>query len=254
MLAWLERSLLYFPTHDIGHPVTAFGSGALEVRFGEQGRLHGVFVPGPAGTAGSPQPTLVFFHGNGGNLTHRAPLIARMRSEFGANVFIFDYQGYGQSQGKPSETATAADARAAIAYLHSRPEVDSSSIAYYGESLGGAVAIDLATEIPPVALAVQSSFTSVADMTRLRYPILTFLLPLASMRYDSLSAIRKLTVPLLVIHGSNDTLVPPEHSQRLFEAAREPKRLVIVAGANHNDVFMQGGPALWRDLREFLAR
>jgi fermentation-respiration switch protein FrsA (DUF1100 family) len=175
-----------------------------------------------------------------------------MRSEFGASAFIFDYQGYGQSRGRPSESATIADARAAIAYLHGRSDVDPARIIYYGESLGGAVALGLATETPPVALVVQSAFTSIADMTRLKYPALIFLLPFASVRYDALTAIRQLQVPLLIVHGGADTLVPPEHSRRLFEAAREPKRLLIVADASHNDLFVQGGPALWGDLRDFL--
>jgi fermentation-respiration switch protein FrsA (DUF1100 family) len=176
-----------------------------------------------------------------------------MRNEFGANVFIFDYQGYGQSQGRPSQLATAADARAAIAHLRGRSDVDPGRIAYYGESLGGAIAIELATAAPPSALAVQSSFTSIADMTHLKYPALTFLLPFASMRYDSLAAIPKLRVPLLFIHGNADTLVPPEHGRRLFEAANEPKRLLIVPDADHNDIFSRGGPSLWRDLRDFFA-
>ena len=251
MLSWLERALLYFPTHDVVYPLTAFGPGAEEVRFGEQGRLHGVFVPAPNPTPATPPMTLVFFHGNGGNLNHRAPLIARLASELGANVFIFDYQGYGQSGGRPSETATAADARAAIAYLRGRSDVDPKRIAYYGESLGGAVALDLATEAPPSGLAIQSSFTSIADMTRLHYPALGFLIPFASMRYDSLAAIRQVQAPLLVIHGEADTLVPPEHSRRLYQAAREPKRLLLVPGADHNDVFARGGPALWQALRDF---
>lgn len=251
VLSWLERSLLYFPSHDVAYPVTAFGPGAEEVRFGEAGRLHGVLVPGPTPGAGRPPATLVFFHGNGGNLSHRAPLIARLRTELGMSVFIFDYQGYGQSRGLPSERATAADARAVIAYLRGRSDVDPDRIAYYGESLGGAVAIDLATEAPPVALAIQSSFTSIGDMTRLHYPALTFLLPFASMRYESLAAIGRLRVPLLVIHGEADALVPPEHSRRLFAAAGEPKRLVIVPEAGHNDIFVRGGPGLWRELRAF---
>jgi fermentation-respiration switch protein FrsA (DUF1100 family) len=195
---------------------------------------------------------VVFFHGNGGNLSHRAPLIARMRNELGVNVFIFDYQGYGQSSGVPSEDATAEDARAAIRYLRTRSDVDPARLVYYGESLGGAVAIQLATAQPPMGLVTQSSFTSIADMSRLHYPLLGFLLPFATYRYDSLTAIRSVSSPLMLIHGEADSLVPSWCSQQLLDAATGPKRLHLIPGAGHNDVFSQGGPELWRALREFL--
>jgi fermentation-respiration switch protein FrsA (DUF1100 family) len=253
VLVWLERSLLFRPTFAVVHPTSAFGPGAEEVRFGDDDRLHGIFVPGPRRAPDALPPTLIFFHGNGGNLSHRGPLIARMRADLGVNVFIFDYQGYGQSRGRPSEQATAADARAALSYLHSRPDVDPARIVYYGESLGGAVAISLAAESPPAGMVIQSSFTSIADMTRRLYPALGFLLPFASMRYDSLRTISNLSVPLLFVHGGADTLVPPEHGQRLFDAANEPKRLLVVPSANHNDIFIHGGAGLWHELRAFLS-
>jgi fermentation-respiration switch protein FrsA (DUF1100 family) len=248
VIGWLERRLIYFPTSDVAHPLPAFGPGAEEVWFGEDGRLHGVFVPG-ASTG-----TVVFFHGNGGNLSHRAPLVARMRAELGLSLFIFDYQGYGRSRGQPSEAATAADARAALAYLRGRSDVDPTRLIYYGESLGGAVAIDLATEAPPSALIAQSSFTSLAEMTRLHYPGLGFLLPFARSRYDALATISSVRAPILIVHGNVDTVVPPEHSRRLLEAANEPKRLLLVPGASHNDVIVQGGATYWQTLRDFLSQ
>jgi len=249
MMNWLVRSLLYFPTQDVAHPVEAFGPGAEEVWFGEHARLHGVFVPGPADGAGL---HVVVFHGNGGNVTHRAPLLARIRRELHAGAFIFDYQGYGKSSGRPSERATQADARAALTYLRSRPDVPPDRIVYYGESLGGAVAITLATEAPPAALIVQSSFTSIADMTAVHYPFLRRLLPFAGVSYDSLSALPGLRVPLLVIHGDADTVIPVEYGQGLYDAANEPKHLVVVPGAGHNDVIVRGGPELWNAIRDFL--
>lgn len=198
------------------------------------------------------QKTVVFFHGNGGNLSHRAPLVARMRSELRVNVFIVDYQGFGQSAGVPSEAATTEDARAAVSYLRTRPNVDSARLVYYGESLGGAVAIKLAREQPPLGLVVQSSFTSVADMTRLHYPALTFLLRWATYRYDSLTAISFIRTPMMLIHGEVDSLVPPAASHQLVDAAPGPKRLLLIPEAGHNDVFSRGGPELWHALREFL--
>ena len=131
--------------------------------------------------------------------------------------------------------------------------VAADRLAYYGESLGGAVAVTLATEAPPAALIVQSSFTSIADMTAAHYPFLRRLLPLAPVSYDSLAAMPGLHAPLLVIHGGADTLIPAEHGRRLYAAANEPKRLVIVPDACHNDVLVRGGPELWATLREFLA-
>ncbi len=252
MFDWIVRSLLYFPTHDVAHPLSAFGADAEDVWFGEHARLHGVYVPPPTDGTGGTGLTLVVFHGNGGNLSHRAPLLVRMRRELRAGLFIFDYQGYGRSSGRPSEAATRADARAALAYLCSRPDVNADRLVYYGESLGGAVAVTLATEAPPAALIVQSSFTSIAEMTATHYPLLRGLLPLAPVSYDSLAAMPRLHVPLLVIHGGADTLISPDHGQRLYDAANEPKRLLIVPDAGHNDVHVRGGPELWAAMRVFL--
>lgn len=251
MLGWIERSLLYFPSQVVAYPLAAFGTGAEEVWFGEHARLQGVFVPGPPERQGD-QTTVVYSHGNGGNLTHRAPFVAQLQRELGVSVFIFDYQGYGQSTGTPSEQALTADAQAAIRYLGSRSDVQPGRVIYFGESLGGAVAIHLATSRPPRGLIVQSSFTSIAAMTRLHYPWLAPLLPHATTRYDSLTAVASVRSPILLIHGDSDSLVPPGESEQLRAAAGGLTQLVLVPGAGHNDVFSRGGAELWRALRSFL--
>jgi uncharacterized protein len=252
MLGWIERQLLYFPSTEMVQPVSAFGPNAQEVWFGEHARLHGVFAPA-SGQRSGPPVTIVFFHGNGGNLSHRAAFVSSMQSELGAHVFIFDYQGYGQSGGIPSEQALAADAQAAIEYVMTRSEIDPARIVYYGESLGGAVAIQLATARPPAGLIVQSSFTSIGAMTRLHHPYLAPLLPYVATRFDSLAAVPLIRAPMLMIHGESDSLVPPDQSRQLQQAAAGPAELVLVPGAGHNDVFVRGGPELWRTVRAFLA-
>lgn len=243
----IERALIYVPSRTGVFPPTAVGAAVEEVTFGAHASLYGWFVPG------RPDRTLLIFCGNGGNLTYRAPLLALMRQEVGAGLFIFDYQGYGRSSGLPSEPATRADARAALAYLRGRPDVDPRGIAYYGESLGSAVAVDLAVDEPPRALVLNAPFTSIRDMARLHYPLLAPLLPFVRTRYDSAARIGEVRVPVIVIHGAGDRVVPAEQGRRLYEAANEPKRLLIVPGAGHNDLVDVGGAAYWTALRGILA-
>ena len=214
--------------------------------FGDHASLYGWFVPG------RPDRTLLIFCGNGGNLTYRAPLLAAMRRELGASLFIFDYQGYGRSSGVPSEAATRADARAALAYLRARPELDPRGIAYYGESLGSAVAVDLAADEPPLALVLNAPFASIRDMARHHYGLLGPLLGLVRTRYDSAARIGEVRAPLLVVHGERDVVVPVEQGRRLFDAANQPKRLLTVPRAGHNDLVGVAGAGYWDAVREVL--
>src|SRR5215213_1649291 len=163
----------------------------------------------------------------------RADLAAAL-SRLGLAVLLFDYRGYGGNPGSPTETGLAADARAALAYLAGRPEVDPERVVYLGESLGAAVALRLATERPPAALVLRSPFASLAEVGRRHYPVL----PVS---------------PLLVVAGGRDRIVPASHSRRLFAAAPEPKRLVVLEGADHNDHELLAGPRLVDALRSFLA-
>ncbi len=240
-----EDRFIFFPARRlVGTPADA-GLAYEDVRFGPEGRLHGWFVPGDGPL------TLLWLHGNAGNVSHRVGMIRTLRRSLGASIFIFDYSGYGLSGGRPSERATADDARAALAYLRGRAEVDQGRVVYFGKSLGAAVAVELAAEEPPHRLVAQSAFTSIGDMARLHYPFLPLGLLLTT-RYDTLARIAEVNAPVLVVHGSRDEIAPVAHARRLYEAARDPKRLLIVEGAGHNDVLEAGGAGYLDALREFV--
>jgi uncharacterized protein len=177
-------------------------------------------------------------HGNAGNVGDRLPHVALL-SAAGFDVLAFDYRGYGRSTGRPSEDGTHRDARAARDALLRQDGVDAARVLYLGESLGGAVALALAVELPPAGLILQSTFTSVRDMARLHYPFIPrALVPDA---YPSLRLIRRLRAPLLVLHGARDRIVPLMHGEALFEAAPGPKRIEVLPGAAHNDLIGGAG-------------
>lgn len=235
----LQRSFLYFPLAQEPPPVASVLPGAEEVRFttADGLDLSGWFRPGPPGAT-----TIVVFNGNAGDRSHRAPLATALARE-GFGVFLFDYRGYAGQRGTPSEDGLATDARAAVDHVRARADVDPRRIAYFGESLGAAVVIGLAVERPPAALVLRSPFTSLEDMAKVHYPWLP-IGPLLVDRYDSIGRIAQVRAPTLVVAGTSDGIVPLAQSKRLFDAAREPKRFVEIAGADHNDIALLAGDRL----------
>ena len=244
----LERHFVFFPTPEIEYTPDQVGLAYEDIRFSNQdGRqLHGWYIEGKGPI------TLLWFHGNGGNISHRVDEMALLHRWLGVNVFIFDYQGYGRSEGQPSEQATYRDARAALEYLRSRPDINRNGIVYFGRSLGAAVAVELAVAHPPLGLVLVGSFTSLADMARVHYPLLPARL-LVRGRYDSLARIARVDRPVIIFHGDHDTTVPLSQGQKLFDLAGDPKELHILAGAGHNDTYVKGGNAYWDPLARFLA-
>ncbi len=176
---------------------------------------------------------MLLCHGNAGNVGDRV-MHAALLSKVGFDVLLFDYRGYGQSTGSPSEEGTYRDARAARKALP-----DGARAIYLGESLGGAVALALARESPPAGLVLQSTFASVRQMARLHYPFIPAgLVPDA---YPSIGRIGELDAPLLVLHGERDDIVPVSQGRALFEAAPEPKQIRIFPGLGHNDLVPLAG-------------
>jgi fermentation-respiration switch protein FrsA (DUF1100 family) len=253
-LLWSQqRRLIYLPAPRAVPPAATVLPGAEEVSFPtEDGlRLDGWFVPAAATSRGKGRgPAVLVCNGNGGNRSLRAPLAAAL-ARAGLAVLLFDYRGYAANPGRPTEPGLAADARAAVAYLAARPEVDPARLVYFGESLGAAVALRLAVERPPAALVLRSPFGSLAEVGRRHYPWLPVSLLLAD-RYDAAGRAGRLAAPLLVVAGGRDRIVPPAHSRRLFEAAPEPKRFVLLPGADHNDLDLLAGPRLLAEVMAFL--
>ncbi len=246
----LEKTLVCFPekAHD-GRPED-FGLQARDLYFETQERvkLHGwLFVRDPQA------PFLLWCHGNAGNISHRLDNIARLL-QHGINVFIFDYRGYGKSGGTLSESGFYQDAEAAWETLVREGPVPPARVVLFGRSLGCAMAADLATRVPAAGLILESGFPHLGAMAKVHYYPLVFSERFLSGRYDALSRLPKIKIPLLVVHGDRDRIVPIVLGRRLFQAAPEPKDWYEIKGADHNDTYLAGGENYFRKLRETIDR
>ena len=243
----IERYFIYFPERDLAANPSHFGLAFEEVSFtaSDGVQLHGWFVPGEKGVA------WLWFHGNAGNISHRLENLKLLHDELGVSVFLFDYRGYGRSQGTPSEEGIYRDAEAALAYLDSREDIDPERIVFFGRSLGAGVAVELATRYCPYGLILESPFPSIRYMARRAYPFLP-VWPFLRTRYDSLAKIGKVQAPVLVLHGDRDDIVPLEGATRLFQKANEPKEFYTIRGAGHNDTYVVGSKEYFSALRHFV--
>ena len=229
-----QSQLVYFP--NVGREVTvtpqsyglAFDAVTITTEDGE--RLAGWWVPAPQARG-----TVLIFHGNAGNISHRLDYLA-MFHKLGHNSLIIDYRGYGKSTGSPSEQGTYRDAEAAWRSLTNERKLAPGDIVVFGESLGGAVAAWLAAKVKPRALVLASTFTSVPDLGAQVYPFLPVRL-LSRFGYDTMGAVRALKSPVLIAHSPQDDIIPYSHGQALFAAANEPRQFLELKGG-HNDGFL----------------
>jgi len=247
-MARFADRLVYFPsrTHDGGTPA-ALGLAHEDVylRASDGVRLHAWFVP-----AAAPRHTVLFLHGNAGNISHRLDKLSVL-NELGADLLLLDYRGYGRSEGSPDETGTYRDAEAAYQWLRARG-LPAERLVAYGESLGGPIAVDLAARQPLGGLVLESAPTSIAAVARYHYPWLPVEL-LLSVRYDALAKIGGVHAPLLILHSPDDEIVPFAMAEELYAAANPPKRLVRLRGG-HNDNFMVAAETYRATLNDFLQR
>ena len=243
----VESFSIFYPSKKIGATPRDIGLVYEDIFFNTQDgiTLNAWFLKPAQAYA-----TILILHGNAGNNSHRLEKISYFY-KMGLNIFILDYRGFGKSEGKPSEEGIYADARAAYDYLSKRPDIDPKKIIVYGESLGGAVAVDLATKRSVAALILDSTFPSAADMAKAKLPFIpAFLL---KTKLDSQSKIVHLKMPKLFIHSPQDEVVPFKLGKKLFDAAPDPKELLSIQG-NHNEGFFQSQELYIQGIEQYLKK
>jgi hypothetical protein len=247
LLLLFETRFIYFPTR--GHDATPSELGLAHEDVWlttEDGvRIHGWYLPVPRA-----RWVTLLSHGNAGNISHRLDRALFLQTRLRSSVFLYDYRGYGASEGSPDEAGTYRDARAAYRYLAEEKQVKPGDLVLFGESLGSAVSLELALDHPAAALVLEAPFTSVPDVARTT--LLAPLAPFVRTRYESLARVPRLRMPLLVMQGDRDEVIPPALGRRLFDAAPRPKRYYAIPGAGHNDTYLVGGDGYWKALSDFL--
>ena len=248
LLARLETYQLYYPTPLRGETPDRWGLPYEDVRIDSGSAvLQAWWVPRPEPEA----PLLLFLHGNAGNREDRLHNVQGLWRA-GSSVLIVDYRGYGGSTGAPSEQGLLADGLASFDWLAARHP--GRPIAIFGRSLGAAVAAHVAANRPAAGLILESAFTSAPDLAERLYPV-PGLRHLVRSRYDTLSSLRTLKIPLLLIHGTRDELVPFDMGRTLFEASPSPdKAFHAVKDGRHNDTYLLAGEEYWRWIKDFLER
>ncbi|MBD3232435.1 MAG: alpha/beta fold hydrolase [candidate division Zixibacteria bacterium] len=248
LLYIFQSRLVFFPSRDLIANPNQIGLEYEEVDFKTSDHLglSGWFVPNEES-----EYVILFCHGNAGNISHRLDTI-RMYYQLGLSIFIFDYRGYGKSEGSPSEKGTYVDARAAWEYLSNEKGYPPGKIIIGGRSLGGAIAAWLASKQSPAALILESTFTSIPDAGAVHYPIFPIKL-LARIKYNTLEYIKDVNRPLLVIHSKTDDLIPFRHGKKLYSAYHGEKQFLEIHG-DHNEGFIESESMYMEGLRNFLKK
>lgn len=241
------NQFIYFPEREVITTPKEIGLSYEDVHIqaSDGTKLHGWLIGDPTF-----KRTVLFFHGNAGNISHR---LDRLRSfgECPARFFFLDYRGYGKSEGTPNEEGLYLDAKAGYEFLLKKG-VDTQDIVVFGESLGGAVAIELASTHSIGGAILESTFTSLSELAQQVYPFVPS--SMVPNQYDSIGKINRIEAPLLIIHSTQDEIVPFSMGERLFKAAKAPKKLVKIEDTGHNDVYLTKNPEYRTKLLELLVK
>jgi len=271
ILYFMQPTFLYGPVREIPYTPDELGLDFEEVslKTADGLRLSGWYIPAPlevrtegasvqagdsllTGQAEDSEFTVLFCHGNGGNMMHRLDSI-NIFCNLGLNCFIFDYHGYGSSEGKPSEEGTYLDVRAAYDWLREERKISPNNIIIFGRSLGGSIAAQLASKVEVRALVIESAFTSYVDIGRKFYPYMPVRW-FARFSYQTIDYVKDVHCPVMIIHSRGDEIIPFEFGLELYRTANEPKEFVEIFGG-HNDGFLVSSEiynSAWRKWLKFL--
>ena len=244
----LENSFIFHPDQALGDNPANWDLSYKDIQFltPDGQKLHGWFFPLP-----EKSPILLFCHGNAGNISHRIEII-KFLVKRNISVFIFDYRGFGQSSGRPSEKGIFIDGIAAYDYLTKIEKISPDRIVLFGRSLGGSVAIEVALQRKVRCLVIESTFTCIKDMAKTIFPFFIFS-PFLPHHYNNILKIGGVSVPKLIIHGKNDKIVPFTMGKELFEQATGEKIFLPLNGAGHNDSYIIGGEGYFELICNFIS-
>lgn len=244
----IEDRLIFQPSSIVARTPNDIGIKFQDLFFtaSDGVRLHGWYIPHRQARS-----TLIWFHGNAGNISHRVGNIKLLHDKVAVNIFIFDYRGYGRSEGQASEEGTYMDGEAALGVVGKQFGTEANKTILFGRSLGAAVAAEIARRHAVQAVILESPFASIAEMARAVLPLLP-IGPFLQTRYDTRAKIQGIKAPVLVLHGDRDEVVPFVQGKSVFDTAPEPKKFFTIVGAGHNDTYEVGGETYFQQLNEFI--
>ena len=240
-----QTKLIYFPSADVDVNPKTVGLEYESIIFesDDKTKLHAWYIPKK-----DAKTTLFFLHGNGGNISHRLDSI-KLFNSLGMNVFIFDYRGYGNSEGSANEQNTYDDAKSAWNYLLKSKNIKDENVIIFGRSLGGAIAAKLGSELKPKAVILESTFTTVKEFASDVYPFLPGFL--IHFKYETTKYLKDIDCPILIVHSEDDNIIPFKYGEAVFKNANEPKTFVKIKG-DHNYGFIESKHIYVPALKNFL--